>query len=121
MKYFIDADGDVFAFEDSDSPSFVAKYAQPDWTQIPELPIVASPPLGVPQQVSMRQACLELEDAGLLDDVEALVATLPRPYQIEWQRASMVQRNNPLVEVVRVQQGMTPEDVDALFVRADAR
>lgn len=72
----------------------------------------------VPQQVTMRQACLALENAGILDEVEALVATLPRPYQIEWQRASTVERDNMLVEVVRAQQGMTVQQIDDLFVLA---
>lgn len=71
--------------------------------------------------VTMRQACLELEDAGLLDDVEALVATLPRPYQIEWQRASDVLRDNALVEIVRINKGMSVEDIDGLFERAALR
>lgn len=77
-------------------------------------------PVQVPQSVSMRQACLALENAGILDDVEALVSTLPRPYQIEWQRASTVDRDNMLVEVVRAQQGMTVQQIDDLFVLADS-
>lgn len=73
----------------------------------------------VPQVVSMRQACLQLEIDGLLDDVEAIVAGLPKLYQIEWQRASVVQRNNLLVETVRLQKGMTPAQIDALFIAAE--
>lgn len=77
-----------------------------------------NPPTPIPQSVTMRQACVQLEVNGLLDDVEAIVATLPRVYQIEWQRASTVQRDNPLVEMVRQQQGMTSEQIDALFIAA---
>ena len=73
----------------------------------------------VPQVVSMRQACLQLEIDGLLDDVEAIVAGLSKLYQIEWQRASVVQRDNLLVETVRLQKGMTPAQIDALFVSAE--
>lgn len=72
----------------------------------------------IPYDVSMRQASLALLNAGLLDDVEALVATLPRAYQIEWERASKVQRDNPLVEIVRQQQGMTTVQIDDLFTLA---
>lgn len=75
----------------------------------------------VPQSVTMRQACIQLEIDGLLDDVEAIVATLPRIYQIEWQRASVVLRDNLLVEMVRQQKGMTSEQIDALFIAAAAR
>jgi hypothetical protein len=73
----------------------------------------------VPQVVTMRQACLQLEIDGLLGDVEAIVAGLPKLYQIEWQRASVVQRNNLLVETVRLQKGMTPAQIDALFIAAN--
>jgi hypothetical protein len=79
-----------------------------------------TPPKTIPQSVTMRQASIQLELDGLLDDVEAIVAVLPRVYQIEWQRASMVTRDNPLVEMVRQQQGMTSEQIDALFVAAAA-
>lgn len=75
----------------------------------------------VPAWITMRQACLELEDAGLLDNVEALVATLPRSYQIEWQRASIVERTNGLVEIVRQQEALSVEEIDDLFRRAALR
>lgn len=80
-----------------------------------------APPAVVPQSVTMRQACIQLEIAGLLDDVEAIVATLPRVYQIEWQRASDVFRDNALVEMVRQQKTMTSEQIDALFIEAATR
>ena len=93
------------------------------WVDLPyQAPPAVTPPAPIiPQQVTMRQACIQLEIDGLLDDVEALVATLPRIYQIEWQRASVVLRDNPLVEIVRQQKGMTSEQIDALFVAAEAR
>lgn len=80
----------------------------------------AAPPVvvTVPSSVTMRQACRALESAGLLDDVEAIVATLPRVYQIDWERASEVDRTNPLVEMVRQQQGMTDAQIDAIFIAA---
>ena len=72
----------------------------------------------VPQSVTMRQAARALLEAGLLDEVEALVATLPRAYQIDWERASTVERSNPLVEVVRQQKSMTDAQIDDLFIAA---
>lgn len=72
----------------------------------------------VPQSVTMRQAARALLDAGLLDDVEALVATLPRAYQIDWAKASVVERSNPLVEIVRQQKSMTDTQIDDLFITA---
>lgn len=75
-------------------------------------------PRPIPTEVTMRQACLAMEGAALLDDVEAIVATLPRVYQIEWQRASTVLRSNALVEMVRQQNSMTDAQIDDLFVTA---
>lgn len=72
----------------------------------------------VPESVSMRQAQLALLGADILDDVEALVATLPRAYQIEWNKASIVERTNPLVELVRQQKAMTVQQIDDLFILA---
>ena len=72
----------------------------------------------VPESVTMRQAARALLDADLLDDVEALVATLPRAYQIDWERASVVERTNPLVEIVRQQKSMTDAQIDNLFITA---
>lgn len=77
-----------------------------------------APPVPVPQSVSMRQAARALFDAGLLDEVESLVATLPRAYQIDWERASIVERSNPLVEIVRQQKSMTDAQIDELFITA---
>ena len=78
-----------------------------------------APPPTVPQVVTMRQACIQLEIDGLLDDVEIVVASLPRIYQIEWQRASTVFRDNPLVEIVRQQKSMTHAQIDTLFIAAN--
>lgn len=77
-----------------------------------------APIVPVPQSVTMRQAARALLDADLLDDVEALVATLPRAYQIDWERASVVERSNPLVEIVRQQKSMTDAQIDDLFITA---
>ena len=82
------------------------------------LPPTPAPTVQAPQSVTMRQASLALLGADLLDDVEALVATLPRAYQIEWQRASTVERGNQLVEIVRQQKSMTDDQIDELFTTA---
>ena len=78
-------------------------------------------PIRVPQQVTMRQARLELLSRGLLDDVEAMIAAAGREAQIEWEYASLVERGNPVIAVVQQQQGMTDEQIDDLFREAAKR
>lgn len=73
----------------------------------------------VPKQVFMRQARLALLASGLLDDVEAVISASGRAAQIEWDTASTVERNHPVVAIVQQQQSMTDEDIDALFIAAE--
>ena len=75
-------------------------------------------PVLVPQQVTMRQARLELLSRGLLDDVEAMIAAAGREAQIEWEYASLVERGNPVIAGVQQQQGFTDEQIDDLFREA---
>ena len=78
-------------------------------------------PVFVPQQVTMRQARLELLSRDLLDDVDAVIAVAGRAAQIEWEYASTVDRDNFVIAVVQQQQGMTDEQIDDLFREAAKR
>ena len=78
-------------------------------------------PVFVPQQVTMRQARLELLSRGFLDDVDAVIAVAGRTAQIEWEYTSTVARDNPVIAVVQQQQGMTDEQIDDLFREAAKR
>lgn len=93
--------------DDYDSGSFVK-------------PITEPAPIQVPQQVSMRQARLALLDAGLLDDVEVIIAAAGRAAQIEWGYAATVDRSHPVIAIVQQQQRMTDSQIDALFTSAVA-
>ena len=92
---------------------------------IAEVEAIYSPsqpqPIRVPQQVTMRQARLELLSRGLLDDVAATIAAADREAQIEWEYASTVARDNPVIVGVQQQQGMTDEQIDDLFREAAKR
>ncbi len=54
----------------------------------------------VPQSVSIRQGCQALEQAGLLASVEAAIASSPRYVQIDWQRATSIDRTWPTLAVL---------------------
>jgi hypothetical protein len=72
----------------------------------------------VPQSVSMRQTRLALLAAGLLDDVEAAMATQPRAAQIEWEFATEVLRSSPLVAGLSGAIRLTEAQLDDLFILA---
>ena len=84
-------------------------------------PVLAKPP--VPQSVTMRQARLALLGIGLLDDVGAAIAAIPDPAQrkaaeIEWEYATVIERNSSLVTSLAAGLGLTAADIDALFEAA---
>ena len=80
-------------------------------------------PTVVPQSVTMRQARLVLLGAGLLPGVSAAIAGLSEPKksaaQIEWEYANAVQRNSGLVPEMAAALGLTPAQIDALFIAAE--
>ena len=91
-------------------------YVQADWETLWADEMRARNP--VPQQVTMRQARLELLKRGLLDDVEAVITAAGREAQIQWEYASVVERSNPVIAIVQQQQGMTDAQIDDLFREA---
>jgi hypothetical protein len=76
----------------------------------------------VPRSVTMRQARLALLAAGKLDDVEAAINALPEPPKtpalIEWNYSNEVLRHNGFVSQIAPLVGMTPADLDAIFIEA---
>lgn len=106
------------AYWDEESMSQKEREMTPEELAQHEADIAAGAVVVVPSEVTIRQAELALLDADLLDDVEDLVATLPRQYQSEWRRATVVMRDNGLVEIVRQQKGMTHAEIDQLFITA---
>lgn len=90
--------------------------SQADWETMREDEMRARNP--VPQQVTMRQARLALLGAGLLDDVEMVIAAAGRAAQLEWEYAAMVDRSNPAVAIVQQQKALTDAQIDDLFREA---
>ena len=96
-----------------------AAYQQ--WLAEGNTPVPADPI--VPQSVTVRQARLALLGIGLLDDVHAAIAAIPDPAQrkaaeIEWEYATVIERNSPLVTSLAAGLGLTAADIDALFEAA---
>lgn len=76
----------------------------------------------VPASVTMRQARLALRSAGLLESINATLASLPSPQkedaEIEWEYSQEVQRHNGFIPVVAAALGMTDKQIDDLFIAA---
>lgn len=72
-------------------------------------------PTPVPQSVSPANFCIALDQLGLLDEVEAYVATLPRAAQIKWQRATSIDRDSPLITAAAQSENWSVEQVDEVF------
>lgn len=75
----------------------------------------------VPASVSAAQACLILEDDGLLAQVEAIVAQMPKTVQIWFARANTWERDNPYVRGIGLELELTEAQMDEMFRRAARR
>jgi hypothetical protein len=71
----------------------------------------------VPASITPRQARLKLLEVGLLDELEAVITT-NRAWQIEWEYATEVKRDSPLIDAVATQAGLTEEQIDQMFKEA---
>lgn len=98
----------------ADAAAHEALIAEVEATYVPPEPV---PPY-VPASVTMRQARLALLGAGLLDDVEVVIAAAGRAAQLEWEYAAVVDRSNPAVAAVQQQQALTDAQIDDLFREA---
>ena len=84
---------------------------QPEAPVLPEIP-------RVPQVVTRRQALLALLAAGKLDAVDLTIKNAPRAVQIAWEAAGTFERTNPLIEALAPTLGLSPVDIDNLFIEA---
>lgn len=76
----------------------------------------------VPSSVTIRQAKLQMSRAGILSDVDAAIAAMEgqagEEARIDWQYATELRRDHPLVEALGPTLSLTDEAIDALFVEA---
>ena len=76
----------------------------------------------IPAEVTMRQARQALILAELDEAVEAAINAIPgvagKLARAEWDKSQTVQRNRPLVNQLGAALGLTPQQIDALFITA---
>ncbi len=132
MQVFIDqVTGACWKFEDdvlvsNASGSYVFKSPYGAVLNVPttlQPGIVPPPPTPpIPSVVTMRQARLALLNAGLLTQVNNTIAALPGTSgdaaRIEWEFASAIDRNSPIVASLSASLGLTSAQLDSLFTAA---
>lgn len=81
------------------------------------------PPAPSVTQVTMRQCRLELFDRGLLQQVQSIVDLQGGVVEIEWEYATIVEKQSPLVAAIafNLNPPLTEEQVDELFQEASKR
>lgn len=76
----------------------------------------------VPESVTMRQARQAMLSAGILSQVDALIAAMPgddgESARIDWGHAHDVKRDWPLIGALGPQLGLTEQQIDDLFIYA---
>ena len=72
----------------------------------------------VPTSITPRQARLLLFDIGKLDDIEACLES-DRRSKIEWEFANEIQRDSYLITKIGSALGLTPEQIDDIFISAN--
>lgn len=71
------------------------------------------------ESVTIRQARKALHQLGHLDSIEAYMSVYAsEDEKIDWEWATEVKRNHPLVESMRLILNLTKEDIDSLFTLA---
>ena len=78
----------------------------------------------VPDSIDMRRARLALRAAGHLTAVNAAIEAMEgdagEDARIEWEYATTIKRDHPVVAAMQVALGWTDEDLDNLFISAAA-
>lgn len=114
----VDGNGVQTCIDDNDPSRTLAVAGDaPDRDQQIAAFFAANPP-PPPDSVSMRQARLALNVAGLLTQIDAAVQAADAATQINWEYASAVERTNSLVATVAAGLGLTSDQIDDLFRQA---
>ena len=112
-------------YKNANNDTFIADSPAFGWLQITEQELDAIrasrvAPVTAPASITMRQARLALLAAGLLDAVNAGMATMPTAVQIEWEFASTVDRASPQVALLAAALSLDDAALDALFTAGAA-
>jgi hypothetical protein len=91
------------------TPALVNGAWRQTWTIVAALP---------PDSITPRQCRLLLLQQGLLDDVEAMIAAQDEATRITWEYALEFRRDDPLLNALAANLGLTDEQIDEFFFAA---
>jgi len=84
-------------------------------------PQPVEPPPAVPQIVSRAQGLIAIQNAGLLETINAYVeASTDDALKLAWANVGEFQRDSALINQLAPAMNITPEQLDALFIAAAA-
>ena len=113
-----DEGGTVWSIPDINSPTWIGEKFR-NWlaagNEIEPYEAPLPPPVTV---VTPRQARLALHAAGMLETVEAAIAASDKPTQVTWEYAIEFRRDDPLINSLGTQLGLTPQQIDQFFATA---
>jgi hypothetical protein len=118
MKYYKNASNEVFAFESDGSQD---AYIKPGLTPITaeQADALRVLPPAIPSVLSIRQGRRALYQSGYLSQVDALIASIPGTdgdkARIDWNYATEVRRDHPLVASMAAALPLTESQLDELF------
>ena len=102
---------DEFVFTENDAVTTGWRYENDVFIE----PVVI---IVIPIVISMRQARLQLLALNLLDSVNSAISTMSQAAQIEWEYATEVRRDNPLVSALATALNMTDLEMDDFYKQA---
>lgn len=82
---------------------------------------LAGPTVRIPDRVSARRFKLQLLAEGLLEQVEAWIATQGRAIQLAYDNSNEFDRDEPMMQAGFRALGFPPEQIDAFFSAASKR
>lgn len=120
-QYFVDGEGNYIGGFDGVEPpdgSIEVPSAPEDARQVWSNGAWGPIPVTVPDRVSSRQFKLQLLASGLLDQVEAWVASQSQAVQIAYANSGTFLRTEPMMQQGFTDLGYTTDQIDAFYTAA---
>jgi hypothetical protein len=114
--------GGAIRLQDDGRGPYIAKWehptlARPTQEQLDAIEIDPNAPV-VPKSITPRQCRLVLMSQNLLATVEETIAGMDEPTRITWEYALEFRRDDPLLNALGQNLGLTDQQIDEFFIAA---